>query len=69
MTSHELAASSSTSRQTTYHPHYKSLGILPQVRLAERDRPLLDRRNTSMLQDRLTVKVAPPDVIRQPVQL
>jgi len=64
----ELSASSS-SRWTVYHPHYKALGVLPQVRLAERDHLLLEQRNTRMLQDRLTVKVAPPDVIRQPDQL
>jgi len=52
-----------------YHPHYKALGILPQVRLAKRDHLLLGQHNTRMLQDKLTVKVAPPDVVRQPVQL
>jgi len=64
----ELAGSSS-SKQTVCHPRYKALGILPQVRLAERDHLLLEQHNTRMLQDRLTVKVAPPDVIRQPTQL
>ena len=56
---------------TVYHPHYKALGVLPQVRLAVagRDQLVLNRHNTHMLQSTLTVKVAPPDVIRPPAQL
>ena len=68
LTTGELARGSS-SKQSVYHPQYKALGVLPQVRLAERDHLLLERHNTCMVQDRLTVKVAPPDVIRQPAEL
>jgi len=50
------------------HRQYTSLGILPQVRLAERDHLPLWQRSTLMSQERLTVKVAPPDAI-QPMQL
>jgi len=58
-----------SSTGTVYHPHYKSVGVLPQVRLAERDHLMLKRYNTRMVQDRLTVKMAPLDVIRQPTEL
>ena len=68
MSSHKVTRSSS-SNQSVYHPHYKVLGILPQVRLAEHDQLLLDQRNTRMQRDKLTVRVAAPDVIRQPAQL
>jgi len=64
----ELARGAS-STQSVSHPQYKSLGVLPQVRLAERDRLLLEQHNTRMLHDRLTVRLAPPDVIRQPAEL
>jgi len=59
---------SSASSQAPYHPLYNAVGILPQVQLAERDRPLLEQSNTRMRQDRVTVKIAPPAVIRKPSQ-
>jgi len=67
--SREVGQSSSASNYRVYHPQYKALGILPQVRLAGRDHLILDQHNTRMLRNRLTVKVAPPDVIRSPAQL
>ena len=54
-------------RYPTHQPQYAGLGLMPPVHLQRPERHLLSDRNTSMLTSPVTVKIAPPDVLKPPV--
>ena len=51
-------------RYPTHQPQYNGLGILPSVRLNKPARAVLSEQNSTMLNNSVTVKVAPPDVLK-----
>ena len=58
---------SATHRYPTHQPQYGGLGLMPTVKLHQPDRIVLSEQNSNMVLNPVTVKIAPPDVLKPPV--